>query len=554
VLPFVQPRLLEKNRISTFLHNKTIYFAIKLKSKIKSRQSNKLKRQRFRYAIAEIPSEQLSRFVTLTSDNDKYFIIFLDDVIRLNLPLLFPGYQIESCYSIKLTRDAELYVEDEFTGDLLAKIKKGLARRKTGVPSRFLYDQKMPQDFLKFLQGTLQLQKDDLIPGGKYHNFNDFFSFPKFNKPHLEFEPMPPKNCKELDGVASIFETVNQKDTLLTYPYQSYGYVLKLLDTAAYDTNVKSIKITLYRIADDSLIIRSLIQAAENGKDVTVFVEVKARFDEETNFASADALEKAGVKVHFSLPGLKVHSKICLIERIEKRNSKFYSYLSTGNFNEKTARIYSDYGLLTANQDLGKEIRMVFDFLVRKSEKEKFNHLLVAPFNLRKTLIKFIDAEIKNAQEGKAAEIVLKLNSLEDRKMIKKLYEASQAGVKIKLINRGICCLVPGVKGVSENIEAISIVDRFLEHSRVYIFNNSGDKKYFLSSADWMKRNLNRRVEVAFPVYNNDIKKQLQKMIDIQWNDNQKARIIDQKQNNTFKVTSEDKMIRSQYEIYKLIK
>ena len=551
VVPFVQPILLDKNKISTFLHNRAIYLAVRLKSKNNSNRTGRTKLQRFRYAIVEIPADKLGRFVTLPPENGKQFVMFLDDIVRINLPILLPGYNIESSFSVKLTRDAELYIDDEFSGDLVSKIKKGLSKRKTGAPSRFLYDQEMPADFLKLLQDTLQL---DLIPGGRYHNFNDFFSFPKFNKPHLEYEPLPPQHCRDLDGVVSIFDVFSKKDILLSYPYQSYGYILKFLEEAADDVNVKSIKITLYRIAEDSLVIRSLVKAVENGKDVTVFVEVKARFDEETNFASADKLEKAGVKVFFSFPGLKVHSKLCLIERVEKSKTKFYCYLSTGNFNEKTARIYTDYGLFTANQDFGKEVGKVFKFLERKSEQEKFKHLLVAPFNLRNTLVESIDGEIKNVQEGKAAEITLKLNSLEDKKMIKKLYEASQAGVKVKMIIRGICCLVPGLKGISENIEAISIVDKFLEHSRVYIFHNNGDKKYFLSSADWMKRNLSRRVEVAFPVYDKEIQKRLQKMIDLQWNDNQKARIIDQKQSNEYKSTSEEKKIRSQYEIYKLLK
>jgi polyphosphate kinase len=554
VLPYVQPTLLDKNKISTFLHNRAIYLAIKLKSKVKSKPDGRSKPSRFKYAITEIPTEKLGRFVTLPSDDGKHFVMFLDDVLRINLPTLFPGYQIDCLYSVKLTRDAELYIDDEFSGDLLLKIKKGLSKRRTGVPSRFLYDKEMSDDFIKFLKQALKLNNDDLIPGGRYHNFNDFFSFPKFNKPHLEYEPMPPQTCKELDGMISVFDVISQKDILLSFPYQSYGYVLKFLEAAAEDVSVKSIRITLYRIADDSLIIRSLIKAAENGKDVTAFVEVKARFDEETNFASADAMQKAGVKVYFSFPGLKVHSKLCLVDRTEKGKSKFCSYLSTGNFNEKTARIYADYGLLTANQDFGKEIKKVFNFLERKSEEEKFNHLLAAPFNLRKTLVELIDNEIKSANEAKAAEIFLKLNSIEDKKMIKKLYEASEAGVKVKLIIRGICCLVPGLKKVSENIETISIVDRFLEHSRVYIFHNNGDKKYYLSSADWMKRNLSRRVEVAFPIYDKEIQKQLQKMIDLQWSDNQKGRIIDRNQSNDYRLNTQGNKVRSQYEIYQMLK
>jgi len=554
VLPFVQPTLLDKNRVATFLHNRAIYLAVRLRSKKNSKESGKSKSQRFRYAIVEIPANRIGRFIIVPSGDEKKFVMFLDDVIRINLQSLFPGYQIESCYSVKLTRDAELYIDDEFTGDLLTKIQKGLSKRKTGIPSRFLYDNQMPQDFLKFLQTTLNLKKDDLTPGGKYHNFNDFFSFPKFSKTHLEYEPMPTANCKELDGTVSLFDIVSQKDILLNYPYQSFGYVLKFLEEAAEDVSVKKIKVTLYRVADNSLVVRSLIKAAENGKDVSAFIEVKARFDEETNFASAILLEKAGVKVYSSFPGLKVHSKLCLIERMEKTKSKFYSYLSTGNFNEKTARIYVDNGLFTSEQNIGNEINKVFDILERKSKKEKFKYLLVAPYNLRKSLVRLIDAETKNAHEGKVAEIILKLNSLEDRKMIKKLYEASQAGVEIKLIIRGICCLMPGLKSLSENIEVISIVDRFLEHSRIYVFHNNGNKKYFLSSADWMKRNLSRRIEVAFPILDNAIQKHLQKIIDLHLKDNQKSRIIDSRQKNNYKNVSNGNRIRSQKEIYQIIK
>jgi len=552
VMPFVQPTLLDKNKVVTFLHNRTIYLAVRLKRKNISKKNKISKIQRFKYAIVEIPADKLGRFVVLPSESEKYFVMFLDDLIRLNLQHLFPGYSVESSYSIKLTRDAELYIDDEFSGDLLSKIKKGLSKRTTGIPSRFLFDNEMPNDFLKFLQTTLSLKKNDLIPGGRYHNFNDFFQFPKFNKPHLEYQAMPPHSCKELNGVVSVFDAVSTKDILLSYPYQSYGYVLRFIEEAAEDVNVKSIKITLYRVADKSLIVRSLIKAAENGKSVTAFVEVKARFDEETNFTSAEKLQKSGVKVYFSFPGLKVHSKLCLVERTEKEKTRYYSYLSTGNFNEKTARIYSDYGLLTSDQNISGEIKKVFNFLERKTEKEKFNHLLVAPFNLRKQLVKLIDNEIENSKSGQPSEIILKLNSLEDKKMIKKLYEASQAGVQIKLIIRGICCLIPGVKGLSENIEVISIVDRFLEHARIYVFYNNGDKKYYLSSADWMKRNLSRRVEVAFPIYDKSIQKQLERMIEINLGDNIKSRIIDQQQNNNYRYSDEEKKIRSQYEIYNL--
>lgn len=553
IVPFIQPIILDKNKISTFLHNRAIYFALRLLPKQKKKSIS----PRYKYAILEIPADRLDRFVRLPSEGEKHYVIFIDDVIRLHLSELLPGYKVESCYSIKLTRDAELYIDDEFAGDLLLKIQKGLAKRKTGAPSRFLYDAKMPDDFLKYIRTALQLDRNDLVPGGRYHNFNNFFSFPSvlknINKPHLENEALPPLVSEELEGVISVFDVISEKDVLLSFPYQSFGYVVKFLEEAADDVNVKSIKITLYRVADESLIIRALIKAAENGKKVTAFVEVKARFDEESNFSSADALEKAGVKVHFSFPGLKVHSKLCLIERKEKNKSKYYTYLATGNFNEKTARIYCDHALLTANQQFGKDAERVFNFLERKNDKVKSKELIVAPAQMRKFFFKLINNEIQNAKKGKPAGIIIKLNSLEDRKIINRLYEASSAGVKIKIIVRGICCLIPGISGFSENIEVVSIVDRFLEHARIFIFHNRGEKKYYLSSADWMKRNLSRRIEVAFPVYDKEIQLLLQKLIDLQLSDNVKARFIDKEQKNEYVIEENEKKIRSQYEIYNYI-
>jgi polyphosphate kinase len=329
---------------------------------------------------------------------------------------------------------------------------------------------------------------------------------------------------------------------------------LQFLEEAANDVDVKSIRISLYRVASDSLVIRSLIKAAQSGKKVTVFVEVKARFDEVSNFSSAEALQNAGVSVLYSFPGLKVHAKLCIVERMEKEITQFYSYFGTGNFNEKTARIYCDYALLTKNQEMGKDAVNVFDFLIYKNDKHQFKHLLVAPFNMRQSFIKLIDNEIKNSTTGKRAGITIKLNSIEDRKMIKKLYEASQAGVKIRIIVRGICCLVPGIEGLSENVSAISIVDRFLEHARIYVFHNDGEELVYVASADWMKRNLSRRIEVSFPVYDNKIKSQLLKTLEMQWNDNTKARELDELQSNEYRSLPRRKKVRSQYEIYDFIK
>lgn len=554
VVPFVQPVLLDKKKISTFLHNKSIYLAVSLITKKKLNTPTAKKSVRHKYALIEIPSEKLGRFIILPETSGKHYVMFLDDVLRIFLPDILPGYEIDSCFSIKLTRDAELYIDDEFTGNLLAKIKKGLSKRKTGVPSRFLYDNKMPETFLRFLKETLNLDEDDLIEGGRYHNFNDFFSFPNFKISSLEYEPLPPQTCKDFLTNKTVFDAISKKDILLSFPYQSYGYVLKFLDEAANDPDVKSIKITLYRVASDSLVVRSLIKAVENGKDVTVFVEIKARFDEESNFSSAELLQNAGVKVLYSFPGLKVHSKLCLVERIENNTPLLYTFLATGNFNEKTARIYCDHALLTKNQEFGIDAEKVFEFLLNKNEDQSFNKLLVAPFNMRSTFVSLIDNEIKNAKEGKKAEIIIKLNSIEDRKMIKKLYEASQAGVKIGLIVRGICCLIPGKKGLSENITAISIVDRFLEHARIYVFHNGGEKQMYVASADWMRRNLSRRIEVGFPILDKKVKSQLLKLLELQWNDNTKARVIDESQKNGYKTSKSKKKIRSQYKIYEYIK
>lgn len=551
----IQPILLDKNNINTFLKNKSIYFAVRIYHKKSTASVNRNKLIRYKYAIVEIPSDKLGRFITLPEKDNSKYVIFLDDIIRLNLKKLFPGYSIESFYAIKLTRDAELYIDDEFTGDLLQKIKKGLSKRKTGAPSRFLYDNKMPKDFLKVLRESLRLKKADLMAGGKYHNFNDFFSFPDFAKPHLKYAGLTPLPYKFLESQKFIFGAVSASDVLLSFPYQSYNYVLRFLNEAATDIDVKSIKITLYRVANDSEIIKQLIAAANNGKKVEVFIEVKARFDEELNFTSAEQLQKAGVKVYFSFPKLKVHSKLCLVERKENNKSVFYSYISTGNFNENTAEVYTDLAVITKDQQTAKDINNVFKILSRKSVEEEFNRLLVAPFNLRKKIYRLIDNEIAFAAEGKKAEIILKLNSLEDWKMIDKLYEASNAGVKIYLIIRGICCLIPGINGLSKNIKVITIVDRFLEHSRVYIFRNDGDKKYFISSADFMRRNLNRRIETALPINDENIKSYLQSFIDIHLKDNVKARAINKTQSNKFvprKISSD--LVRSQYAIYDHIK
>jgi len=548
--PFLQPNILVQDKVSYFLKNNAIYLTIKLVSKIAEQRNSSAKSIESTYALLEIPTRFLPRFIVLPELDGKKYVIFLDDIIRYNLPLLFPGYHIDSAYSVKLTRDAEIYIDDEFSGDLLSKIQKGIQKRKTGVPARFLYDNKMPGYYLEFLSSVFSLQKEDLVPGGRYHNFSDFFSFPDIGPKSLTYKNLSTLKVSTLENSKSLFSIINKNEFLLYYPYHSYNYIERFLREASADKNVTAMNITLYRVANDSKIIQALIRAAKNGKKVTAFVEIKARFDEESNIYWAAELEKAGVKVLYSFPGLKVHSKLCLIER----KDKYYAYLSTGNFNEKTAKIYTDFGLFTSDTNITGEIKQVFGYLEGKTKAKKYEHLLVAPFNMRKKFNKLIDNEIENTLKGKQAEIFLKLNSLQDQKMIEKLYSASKAGVKIKIIVRGICCLIPGIKEQSENIEIISIVDRFLEHTRLSSFYDTGDVKYYVASADWMKRNLSRRIEVGFPIYNAQIKKQLQDIIDIQWNDNVKARVIDINQENKYRKTGNKKLIQSQVQVYNYLK
>jgi len=552
IVPHIMPMIVVKKKITPFLRNQRLYLAVKLSSK-QNAKPGKSTGRRYIYAIVEIPVNHLERFILLPKVGDKNYIMFLDDIIRLFLPQIFYGYVIHESYSVKLTRDAELYIEDEFSGNLLDKLKKSLSKRSTGAPSRFLYDRSMPHSFLKFLKEALLLTDEDLYPGAKYHNFSDFFTFPNPGKKELNYPEMKPLRSKELDEFPNMFKAAKLKDHLLYYPYQSYDYIVHAMEQAARDPDVKSIKVTQYRVAKDSKIVNALIKAAYRGKDVTAFVEIKARFDEEINIKSAEDMQKAGVKVLYSLPGIKVHAKIGLITRMEETGLKNYAYLSTGNFNEKTARLYTDYGFFTADPHITSEVEHVFEYLEGKDTGYEFQHLLVAQYGMRQKFQAMVEKEIENAKKGLPAAITIKVNSLEDERMIKKLYEANNAGVKVRMIVRGICCLVTGVKDMSEHISAISIVDRFLEHDRVYIFHNGGNEKIYLSSADWMKRNLSRRIEVAFPVYNEELKSMVKDIVNIKLNDNVKARIIDEKQTNMYR-SSEGQQHRSQYEIYDYIK
>jgi polyphosphate kinase len=556
VVSLMQPYYISKLNQDPFLQSRAIYLIVELFEKVDTvpAAGSPALPGEPQYALLEIPSLELPRFLVLPKEGKKNFIMFLDDVIRLSLKELFPLYEVREAYSIKLVRDGELHIDDEFQGDLLEKIEMGLRNRKRGIPCRFIYDPEMPPECLAVLAKFLRLSPDDLITGKRYHNFIDFFGFPNPLGASLENKPQPPLHIKELDETRRIHSIVRQKDILLHFPYISYDYVVRFLEEAANDPKVIAIKITLYRIANDSRVVEALKLAARNGKDVTAFIEVKARFDEESNLFWAGELERSGATVLYSFPGLKVHCKLCIVTRLENNQKKRYAYLATGNFNEKTAELYTDLGLFTTHEEITKEVNEVFKILARKERSVVFKHLLVAPFTMRKHFLQLIDREIKNARDGKKALVIAKLNSLEDPSMVAKLYEASVAGVKVQLIVRGICCAIPGVEEYSKNIKAISILDRYLEHARIYIFHNDGDERIFLSSADWMIRNLRHRIETAFPIYDSGLKTEIKDFVGIQLADNIKARIIAKGKTNKYRRTRTGVDVQSQIEIYKFYK
>jgi polyphosphate kinase len=553
LLPHVQPILLLKKQIQPFLQNNVIYLAVKLfKKHGRKEEENEPANRRARHAIIKIPSHRFPRFIELPEKDGKHFIMFLDDIIKLRMKILFPGYKIDSSYSFKLSRDADLLIEDEYSGNLIKMIENSLKKRETGMPSRFLYDEEIPKDFLKFLKGSFNLLNNDMVKGGRYHNFQDFFAFPNPKQPKLEQEPFHPLKAEELDGKNSIFKSIRTKDRILHFPYQSYEYVIRFLNEAALDPKVEEIKATQYRVADNSAVVNALINAALNGKKVTVFVEVKARFDEEANLKSAREMRKAGVTIIDSIPGLKVHAKLALVMR--KGDKKDYAFLSTGNFNEKTAKIYADHGLFTSDEVIISELKQLFDYLENQTEGYHFHTLLVGKFNLRISLLNLIDQEIRHVKNGQKGYILLKMNGLQERDMITKLYEASAAGVEIDLIIRGICCLKPN-KTYAKNIRVIRIVDQFLEHARAFYFYNLGEKLLYLSSADWLNRNLHRRIECAFPILDKKIKKELLDILNIQLKDNVSARTLDTKLNNLpIQRNKRDRAIQSQHEIFNYLK
>ncbi len=544
VLPTLVPILLDNVTEFPYLRDRSIYFLVIMHHK----------NGKERYALVEIPTHILPRFVVIPKENK--YIILIDDIIRYSLDDLFFSFEYEriSAYTIKLTRDAELDIENDVTKSLIKKVSESVKRRKKGQPVRLIYDEEMPESAITYLMKRIKFGKGDQpIPAGRYHNFVDFIKFPSLNKPELFSKKVQPLSHPELLPKHSVLKVIKEKDILLSFPYQSYHHIIDVLREASMDPKVLSIEITLYRLSEDSHVVNALINSIRNGKQVTVVVELQARFDEENNIKWTNRLNEEGAKVIYGVPGLKMHSKLFLIRRMEHNKEVLYAHIGTGNFNEVTAKLYCDHSLLTADKRITEEVAKVFKFYIDNYKTGTYKHLLVSPFFTRKKLLLFIQTEIDNIKKKKEAWMFLKMNSLTDPELIKKLYEASQAGVKIRMIIRGICSLVPGQKGTSENIEVISIVDKYLEHARVFIFANDNDPRFYLASFDWMTRNIDFRSEVGVPVYDKILQKQLLDIMELQWSDNSKARYIDESQSNRYKKIDLKNKVRAQDAIYKYL-
>ncbi|MGL5129673.1 MAG: polyphosphate kinase 1 [Aeromonas popoffii] len=551
VLRHIIPILLNKevNPVK-FLKDEHTYLAIEMKKN----------GQVIQYALVEVPTDDLPRFFQLPPEGTrrKKQIIILDNVIRFCLDEIFKGffdYDEIAAYAVKLTRDAEYDLSDQLDLSLVDKMSDGLKQRLTAMPVRFVYEREMPAAMISFLKLKLQISSyDAIMPGGRYHNFKDFIGFPNVGRDYLENPKLPALDCRDFDGFVNAFDAITKQDILLYYPYHKFHHFTELVRQAAFDPAVSAIRINIYRVAKKSRIIHSLIDAANNGKKVTVVVELRARFDEAANIDWANILTDAGVKVVFGVPSLKIHSKLCLITRHENGEAVRYAHIGTGNFNEKTAKIYTDFSLLTRHPDITAEVEGVFEYIEYPYRRYKFNHLLVSPINSRRQLYRLIDNELSNAKAGQPSGITLKINNLVDKDLINRLYAAGQAGVPIQMIIRGMCALRPGVPGLSDNIKVISIIDRFLEHPRVMVFHNKGNPQLYISSADWMSRNIDGRIEVGTPIYDERLKQRIMDILELQLSDTCKARVIDADQQNAYVKRGNRRKIRSQIAIYDYLK
>ena len=549
VRPYLVPIMLNSKSIFPPLDDNSFYLAIEL--------GYKTDKTHGAYAIMEVPTT-LTRFVEIPSDDDKRYVMFVEDVIRYRLRRVFAIFDFDSAkaYTIKTTRDAELDIDDDLSKGVVEKMSRSLSQRKKGQYVRLNYDKEIPSHFLEFILKKIGLKnKENAIAGGRYHNKRDLMGFPDFGRKDLCFPAMPATQHPVVSKEKSILKTIAKEDILIHYPYQTFTNLLDFLREAAIDPNVRTIRISLYRVAKNSQIVNALINAARNGKNVIAVVELQARFDEENNIYVTQRLQEAGARVIPGVQGLKVHSKLIQISRKEGNKTVRYSHIGTGNFHEKTANIYSDISLLTADREIGREVRKIFEFFESNYTRHVFRHLIVSPFNTRRKFMDLINDEIDNAEKRKEAWIILKMNNLVDSGMIRKLYEASQAGVKIKLIIRGICSLVPGVPGLSENIECISVVGRFLEHARIMVFCNNKKPLYFISSADWMTRNIDHRIEVTTPIYSPKLKTEIMDYLNIQLDENAKVRIVDKSLKNEYRTPSKGlKPFDTQSKFYELLK
>lgn len=547
VRPRIFPIMISRHSPMPVLKDRAIYLMVRLSSS---------QHDRMQYSLIEVPSDVVKRFTVLPKVGDKRFVIFLDDVIRFGLHDIFSafGYDRFEAYDIKLTRDAELDISDDLTESLLNKITKGLQRRHAGAPVRISYDAAVPEEMLDFFLKKMKLKKDEtFVPGGRYHNFKDFMDFPRILGAEDSDPARPPIPHRALMGRQSILAGMRERDILLHFPYQSFTTIIDLLREASMDPDVRDIKITLYRVARNSSIVNALINAIKNGKTVTVIMEIQARFDEKNNIHWAGVMKEEGVNVLLGIPGLKVHSKLCMITRREQKKDVVYSVIGTGNFNENTARLYTDHYLLTCNSKITREVASLFQFFEMNYRHSEYKTLMVSPFNMRKKLIDLIRNETRIAERGEPAYLFFKLNNLVDFEIIKHLYKASSAGVRIRLIVRGMFSLIAGRAGLSENIEARGLVDRYLEHSRVYLFGNAGKELCFISSADLMNRNLNGRIEVTCPILDETLHAEIRDIMEILWKDNVKARVLDENLGNRY-YRAEGSRVRAQDAIYEYLK
>ena len=552
IFPYLSPVPVSKDKVISFLRDNRLYLAVRLHSKGTLPGDP----DHTQYFVMKLPYSKVPRFIELPKQDKNYYLMFIEDIIKANIDTIFPGYDVDSSYCIKISRDADILIDESAnTSEIIEQVKTKVKKRKIGAVCRFVYDRAMPDDFLDFLVDAFRINRQELVPGDKHLNMEDLRHLPNPNNAVRPIRKPQPMKLACLDERESIFRYVEKKDLLLHYPYHSFEHFIHFLYEAVHEPTVREIMVTQYRVAENSAVINTLIAAAQNGKKVTVFVELKARFDEENNLATAEMMKAAGINILFSLPGLKVHAKVALVLRRDKQGHKLpsYAYISTGNFNEKTATLYADCGLFTCNPVLVNDLHNLFRTFQGK-ENPVFHRLLVARFNLIPELNRLIDHEIELAKSGKQGRIILKMNALQDPAMIERLYEASQAGVKIDLIVRGICCLIPGRK-YSRNIRVTRIVDTFLEHARVWYFGNGGKPKLFLGSPDWMRRNLYRRIEAVTPILDPDLKRELSDMLSIQLSDKRKACFVDDHLRNRWKSACPQKeKIRSQYTFYEYLK